>query len=86
MPDFTVQDLIGTKANGVPITLVLEIRIHMRVAKGRIPSEVAEDIPVTIAGYDRVEDDLPVLGNVHVPFSEQAALEIAEVIEARRGW
>jgi hypothetical protein len=84
MLDFTVQDLIGTQPDGVPITFDLEIRIHMRIVKGRVPSEVAENIPVTITGHNGVEDGLPVLGSVDVPLTEQASFEIPKLLKQNK--
>ena len=51
----------------------------------KISLEVAEDIPVTKAGHNGVEDGIPVLGAMHIALAEQAALEVAKIVEAEEG-
>jgi hypothetical protein len=37
--DFMLQDLIGTLADGAPLSLIIKIQICMRIAKGRVAAE-----------------------------------------------
>jgi len=67
-----VQNVVGTQTNSVVVLFSLEIRMHVWIAKDRIPSEEAKDIPVTIALYDGLEDALPILCAMHIPLAEKA--------------
>ena len=77
----TLQDLVGRQPDRVFDVLSLQVLVDARHGEGGIGTEIdAQDLAL-IAYDDRLEHVLPAVGAVHVAGAQDAALQIAELIE-----
>jgi len=62
-----------------------KIVVNVRIGERRVTPKIPPKITIAISSDDGVEHGLPIRGAVYVPFTEQGAREIAEIIEAEKG-
>ena len=83
--DCMCQIIIGRQSDSVSESLRLQILVDRRIGERRVTPEIPLKITIAISGDDGLQDDFPILGAMHVPFSEQASFEVAEVVETEKG-
>jgi len=82
MPDLAGKNVVGGQPDGIAESPRLQILVDGRIGEGSVAAEVPAEFPVTLPRDDGIEHGLPVLRAMHVPFAEQAAFEVAILIEA----
>jgi len=85
MLNFAVQDIIGGQSNDILEMLAFQILVDFGIGKGRIAPKEMRNIPITVSGNYWFQHRSPVLGAVHIPFTEQGIFDITELIEAEQG-
>ena len=65
----------------VPDILALEKLVDLRLSERRIGAEVQIDDALAVADDHRLQHQSPVIGTVDVPCSQQATLQVAELVE-----
>jgi hypothetical protein len=81
MPDPFLQDGIGRQPDGVADPLRLEQLVDLGLGEAGVTTEVEVEAALAVAGDDRLEHRAPTVGAVDVARPQQAALEIAELVE-----
>ena len=76
-----MQDLIGRQPDRVADAFGLQQLVDLRLGERRVGAEVQIDAALAVAGHNRLQDQAPVLGAVHVARPEPAALQVAELVE-----
>jgi hypothetical protein len=63
--------------------LSFQILVDFGIGERRITPKEMRNIPITVSGDYWFQHRSPVLGAVHIPFTEQGKLDIAELIETK---
>src|SRR6516165_6084269 len=79
--DPALQDAVGRQADRVAGSLGFEELIHLGIGEGRVASEIKPLHPVSVAGDYRLQHRAPAISAVHVAGSQNAPLDIAELVE-----
>ena len=81
VPDPLLQDRVGRQADGVADALGLEQLVELGLGERRVAAEVEGEAPPAVAGDHRHQHGAPLVGAVDVAGPQQAALEVAELVE-----
>jgi len=79
--DSVLQDLIGGQTDRILDPLSFEALIDTRHGEGSIGPEIDSQDLALIAHDDRLEHALPAVGAVHVAGTQDAAFQVAELVE-----
>ena len=81
MADPPLQHLVGRQADRVPDAFGLQQLVDLGLGERRIGAEVEIDAPLAVAGDHRLQHQAPVLGTVGIAGPQEAALQVAELVE-----
>src|SRR4051812_31655071 len=83
MADPLLQHRVGRQADGVTDLLRLQQLVQLGLGECRVAAEVEIEAALAIAGDHGLEHIPPAFCAVHVAGPQNAALEVAELVEAR---
>jgi hypothetical protein len=72
---------LGGQADRVQEALGLQKRVNLRRGEGRVGAEVPSQRPFPIPNHDRLENRPPAISTVHLARPQDAALQVAELVE-----
>ncbi len=64
---------------------MLKVTIEVRIGEGGVTSEKTFQGTLTIAGNDRLEYRQPIVGTVHIAFTQVGPFQITKLVEAEQG-
>jgi hypothetical protein len=81
MADPRLQDRVGRQADGVLDALGFQGLVQLGLGEGRVAAEVQLDAARAVASEHRLQDRAPVVRAVDVARPQEAALQVAELVE-----
>ena len=81
MADPLLQHRVGRQADGVADALRLQQLVQLGLGERRVAAEVEIEAALAVAGDHRLQHRAPVLGAVDVAGPQDAALQVAELVE-----
>ncbi len=81
MRDPSLQNTIGTQADGMETTLGFQHLVEARNGEGGIRPEEPHQVSVRVSRNDRLQDRLPSIGAVNIAGAQSAAFQMTELVE-----